>query len=162
MTDGSPPANAGIYFPPPFLFVIGLGLAWLLEKRVARIHLLSDYGGTPTIRMIGMAVIAIGFLLAFWGMYTFARAKTAIIPHKPATQVVQHGPYAFTRNPMYTGMATAYVGGSIFMNSAWALILLPFVMLALYQLVIRREENYLSAAFPEEYSVYRSRVGRWL
>jgi protein-S-isoprenylcysteine O-methyltransferase Ste14 len=48
------------------------------------------------------------------------------------------------------------------MNSAWALALLPFVMYALYHLVIKREERYLMSAFPTEYSDYTKRVRRWL
>jgi protein-S-isoprenylcysteine O-methyltransferase Ste14 len=63
---------------------------------------------------------------------------------------------------MYTGMATAYLGGAFIMNSAWALALLPFVMLALYGLVIKREERYLTAAFPAEYAEYMKRVRRWI
>jgi protein-S-isoprenylcysteine O-methyltransferase Ste14 len=58
--------------------------------------------------------------------------------------------------------STAYFGGALIMNSGWALILLPVVMLALYSFVIRKEERYLSSAFPEDYASYRARVRRWL
>jgi protein-S-isoprenylcysteine O-methyltransferase Ste14 len=151
-----------VKFPPPFLFLLGLGLAWLLESRVERVRLAGSIPTVHTLELLGIAMLAAGFALMLWGLLTFARVRTGIIPHRPATQIVQHGPYRFTRNPMYTGMATAYLGGTFIMNSLWALLLLPFVMYALYNLVIKREEYYLSSAFPAEYGEYTKRVRRWL
>jgi protein-S-isoprenylcysteine O-methyltransferase Ste14 len=36
------------------------------------------------------------------------------------------------------------------------------VLILLYRFVIRREEAYLSAAFPTEYGAYRARVRRFI
>ena len=162
MTATPPLRNPGVKFPPPFLFLVGLGLAWLLETRVMRIRLIGGTAPTGALELAGVGLLVAGLLLILWGLYTFARVHTGIIPMRAATQIVEHGPYRFSRNPMYTGMATAYLGGALIMNSGWALIMLPFVMLALYNLVIRKEERYLSSAFPDEYASYRSRVRRWL
>jgi protein-S-isoprenylcysteine O-methyltransferase Ste14 len=63
---------------------------------------------------------------------------------------------------MYTGLTAAYVGGALLVNSVWPLALLPFVLLLLWQLVIRREEAYLDDAFGEEYAAYKRRVRRWV
>jgi protein-S-isoprenylcysteine O-methyltransferase Ste14 len=162
MSNGASPSSPGVKFPPPFLYLLGLGVAWLLESRVKRVHLTGNIPTAHALEILGVAVLAAGLVLIFWGLITFARVRTGIIPHKPATQIVEHGPYRFTRNPMYTGMATAYLGGTFIMNSAWALALLPFVMFALYHLVIKREEYYLSSAFPKEYGDYTKRVRRWV
>lgn len=162
MNEEGSVSNPGVRFPPPFLFLVGLGLAWLLETRVARIHLVGSSASPRPIQLIGLAILIAGLVLILWGLYTFARVRTGIIPMKPATRIVEHGPYRFSRNPMYAGMATAYFGGALMINSGWAFVMLPLVMAALYQLVIRREERYLSSAFPKEYEDYRSRVRRWL
>jgi protein-S-isoprenylcysteine O-methyltransferase Ste14 len=161
MSNGASPSSPGVKFPPPFLFLLGLGLAWLLESRVKRVRLAGGIATAHALEILGVAMLAAGLVLMLWGLLTFARVRTGIIPHRPATQIVQHGPYRFTRNPMYTGMATAYLGGTFIMNSAWALALLPFVMFALYHLVIKREEYYLFSAFPAEYGEYTKRVRRW-
>jgi protein-S-isoprenylcysteine O-methyltransferase Ste14 len=95
-------------------------------------------------------------------MITFRRAKTAIIPYQPATQLVESGPYKFTRNPMYTGMTLAYLGGTALLYSLWPLLLLPVVLTALMRLVVDREEAYLGHAFGSAYDDYRSRVRRFL
>ena len=154
-------SNPGVKIPPPLLYLFGLGVAWLLEDRVARIRLVGGSASSAPIELIGTALVIAGLLFVFWGMYTFARVRTGIIPIRPATQIVDHGPYRFSRNPMYSGMATAYLGGALIMNSGWALLMLPFVMLAIYFLVIKREERYLSSAFPSEYGDYCKRVRRW-
>jgi len=80
----------------------------------------------------------------------------------PASRMVQHGPYRYTRNPMYLGMAVSYVGFSLVVNSAWPLLLLPLALVGLYRLVIAVEERYLEATFGEEYLAYKKKVRRWL
>jgi protein-S-isoprenylcysteine O-methyltransferase Ste14 len=154
--------NPGVRFPPPFLYLLGLGIAWLLETRVARIRLVGGTASTAPLETAGLAIMLAGFVLMLWGLLTFARVRTGILPIRSATQVVTHGPYRFSRNPMYTGMALAYLGGALSVNSGWSLLLLPFVMLGIYQLVIKREERYLSSAFPAEYGDYKKKVRRWL
>ncbi|MEO8575140.1 MAG: isoprenylcysteine carboxylmethyltransferase family protein [Gemmatimonadales bacterium] len=161
MTTEAQLANPGVKFPPPSLFLAGFGVAWLLETYVRRIPILR-IGHTTTMEVLGTILIVLGFVMMFWGMLTFARAKTAILPIRPASRIVDHGPYSFTRNPMYVGMSLAYFGGAFVMNSVWALILFPFVIALLSSLVIAREERYLSSAFGDDYDDYRKRVRRWL
>ena len=154
--------NPGVKFPPPTRFLLGLAISWVLENKVARIRLIGGSASPDMIQVVGAVLVILGLALIFWGLWTFWRVKTGIIPMKPATQIVDHGPYSLSRNPMYAGMATAYFGGVLILNSGWMLLTLPLVMLALFHLVIKREERYLSSAFPEEYARYCSKVRRWL
>lgn len=158
MTD-SPLTSPGVRFPPPLLFVAGLAAAWLLERRVRALPFVADGDLLTT---PGAVLVAIGVGVVAWGMVTFRAARTAIIPMHGASRLVEHGPYRFTRNPMYTGLTLAYLGIAAMMNSAWPLLALPIVLALLVRLVIRREEAYLLDAFGEEYSAYRTRVRRWL
>lgn len=151
--------NAGVHFPPPILYLGGLLAGWLLD-RFAKPLPLSRLGGG--VLPVGAVLVVAGVLLVAWGMLTFRRAHTAIVPHRPASRVVTSGPYRFTRNPMYTGLAIAYCGAAAALNSAWPLVLLPLVIALLVRLVIDREEAYLASAFGGEYDAYRQRVRRWL
>src|SRR5512133_2779082 len=110
------PTSAGVRFPPPTIFVAGLLAGWLLDRYVRAIPLARNAGALvfPAVAVIGLAL---GLMLA--GVLTFRRAGTAIIPHHPASRLVQWGPYRFTRNPMYTGLALTYVGVSALLNSGW-------------------------------------------
>ena len=162
MPSDAKPTNPGVRFPPPTLFIAGFGIAWLLEMYARRIRILGAGENTAVIEIIGTILLGLGIILMIWGLLTFALAHTAILPMRPASRIVDHGPYRFTRNPMYVGMSLAYIGGAFVMNSVWALIVFPVVIALLSRLVIAREERYLSSAFGEEYDDYRRRVRRWL
>lgn len=162
MTGTTKPDNPGVRFPPPLLFVGGLFLAWLLDTRVRSLPMFGTGSTTPTMKFAGYALIIAGFGIAAWGMITFTRAHTAIIPHNPASSLVETGPYHFTRNPMYTGITVAYVGGILLLNTWWAVVFLPLALLLLFRFVVKREERYLSAEFGAAYDEYRQRVKRWL
>lgn len=112
--------------------------------------------------MLGWALVVGGLGLMAWAGVTFARARTAIIPVRPARVLVRGGPYRWTRNPMYLGLTVAYVGGTLLMNSAWPLLFLPIVLITVSVLVIRREERYLESAFGDAYREYSRQVRRWL
>ena len=160
MTRTTPLAHPGVQFPPPTLFAIPFGIAWLLDDGVRALPVPA----VPPIvvRSIGALVIIGGLSLTIWGVAAFRRVMTAIFPNQPANELVTDGPYRFTRNPMYTGFTFFYVGGALVLNSLWPFILLPIVLGLLFFLVVRREEAYLADAFGEQYAAYRQRVRRWI
>jgi protein-S-isoprenylcysteine O-methyltransferase Ste14 len=160
MTAPAPASNAGVRFPPPLLFVIGILAGWILDRYWYALPL-SRFGGSA-VKIVGWILLPLGVILVAWGMVTFRRAKTAINPNHSASQLVTHGPYRFTRNPMYTGLTLAYLGGTALLDSAWPIIILPIVLIVLVRTVISREEAYLNRAFGADYSAYTARVGRWV
>jgi protein-S-isoprenylcysteine O-methyltransferase Ste14 len=81
---------------------------------------------------------------------------------RPATALVITGPYRFTRNPMYLGMAAMTVALGLFLNTWWPILLLVPVLIAVRQFVIGPEERYLQRRFGAEYAAYMKRVRRWV
>ena len=156
----TPLSNPGVRFPPPFIFLIGLIAGWGLDRYVFALPL--AYPDSETLLVVGVSLVAIGVLLAAWGITTFRIARTSVIPHHSASRLVTAGPYRFTRNPMYTGLLIAYVGATALLGTLWPLVLLPFVIFVMIRFVIQREERYLSDAFDADYFAYRGRVRRWL
>ena len=154
------PSSPGIRFPPPLVFVAGLAAAWALDRRVE--FLIAGAGAGVVQVSLGLAAIAGGLGLMAWGLLTFLRVRTGIYPTRSASELVEAGPFRFSRNPMYVGLASAYVGASLAANRAWPLVLLPLVWLALSGFIVRREERYLRAAFGAAYDDYCRRVRRWL
>lgn len=159
MPDSSPPRDLGpaVKFPPPILFVLGLGLAFVLD-RVAPLWRVPDHAA---LAMVGAVLVVGGLGFVYAGILTFRRFRTAVYPNRPAKLVVETGPFALTRNPMYVGMTVFYLGMLLLMRSVWALALLPAVLVALQHFVIRREERHLTEKFPDAYAAYRARVPRW-
>jgi protein-S-isoprenylcysteine O-methyltransferase Ste14 len=80
----------------------------------------------------------------------------------PATVLIVHGPFRFSRNPQYLSVTILYLGVAISVNALWPIVLLPVFLLGFTIGVIWREERYLERRFGEEYLRYKGRVRRWL
>jgi protein-S-isoprenylcysteine O-methyltransferase Ste14 len=156
------PDSPGVRFPPPLLFAAGSIGGLLLDRRVYALPLAGTTAMRPLLATLGWLFAAAAFALIGWSFAIFLRARTSIIPHQPASQLVRAGPYRYTRNPMYVSLVLLYTGVALIFDTAWPLILLPAVVLALHVLVIAREEAYLARAFGEAYVTYRREVRRWL
>jgi protein-S-isoprenylcysteine O-methyltransferase Ste14 len=147
-----------VKFPPPLLFTLPLLLAWGID-RLLHTPRLPDQSW---LAVPGGLMALGGFALVLWGIRTFNRFRTAVYPNRAAKLVVDTGPFAFTRNPMYVGMTLFYLGVVLLLRSWTALVLLPAVHVLLWRFVIRKEERHLLQKFPEAYAAYCARVPRWL
>jgi protein-S-isoprenylcysteine O-methyltransferase Ste14 len=157
-----PAIDRGPGAPVPSTLIYSFGLAGgaLLE----RAEPLSIVGGPiPAFQMImggGLAVLGLGLFI--WSLRTFAAARTGIMPARSASCVVMSGPYRFSRNPMYVSFTAMYIGLALALDLPWAFVLLPGVLLALFGMVIRREERYMHGLFGGTYEEYCRQVPRWL
>ena len=84
------------------------------------------------------------------------------MPWEPSVELVQDGPYRFSRNPIYLSFAMMYLGASFIFNSVILLVVLALVLVLFDRTQIPREERYLQEKFGEEYSRYRAKVRRWV
>lgn len=157
----SKPSNAGVRFPPPLVYVLPFFASFLLDRTLP-FYIVGDDGGPLAMSVAGTALAAVGFGLMYWAIAGFRRAKTNLLPFRPATTLVIVRPYTWTRNPMYLGMTLAYLGAALATNWAWPLAFFPFVLGVMRFYVIAREERYLGAQFGAQYDEYCARVRRWL
>jgi protein-S-isoprenylcysteine O-methyltransferase Ste14 len=93
---------------------------------------------------------------------TFRRADTAIEPWKAARKLVTHGPYAYTRNPMYVSLTLLTGAIAVAADLPWALVMVPVAVLVTDRFVIAREEVHLRHLFGDAYRTYCARTRRWL
>ncbi len=147
--------NPGVIAPPPLIYA-GAFLIALLLHRLAPLPIFG--------RALwpGLAFVVIGVALAIWGRNTLVSAGTNVNPTRPATTIVDSGPYRFTRNPLYVSLTVMYVGLTLAFDTWWGFILLVPVLIVMHVAVIRREERYLENKFGEAYRRYRERVRRYL
>jgi protein-S-isoprenylcysteine O-methyltransferase Ste14 len=146
---------------PPLYFIGGFLVGMILHATVRPITILGG-PASRTLVTAGWVIFWIGMIVAHSGVFTFMLAGTTMFPFKEASRLVTHGPYRFTRNPMYLGLTIAYIGLSLALNTAWPIILLPLMLWLLVKTVIEAEEKYLTAEFGDEYVQYTKRVRRWL
>jgi len=146
--------------PVPWVFVlmylIGIGLEYVWPVRVG-----VEVSERVTLR-IGAVLFTVGAVIAGWGLITFRRARTTTVPGKASSRLVTWGPYRFSRNPMYVGLATAYLGETFLTRQVWPAALLPIVLAYVNWIVIPVEQARLTEVFGAEYATYQRRVRRWL
>ena len=142
---------------PPLVYLAGLVLGHLANRWL-------PLGAVPVQAgwIAGGILFVLGLGLAASAMINFTRASTTIRPDRASTALVIAGPYRFTRNPMYLGLAVAYLGLAIADRSLASLILLPVVLLTIRWAVIANEEAFLERRFGSSYTEYKARVRRWL
>jgi protein-S-isoprenylcysteine O-methyltransferase Ste14 len=110
----------------------------------------------------GIVIAALGVALDAWALVLFLRARTGVIPFSEATALVLRGPYRWTRNPMYLGMAAILLGFAIYLGSVTPFIVIPAFMALIAERFIAPEEEMLEKAFGQPYLDYKARVRRWL
>ena len=158
MLRRTPLSSPGRSPQPPLLFLgcllLGVGLRFIRP-----LHL-----GLPlTVRLsLGAPLLLLVAIHGGWGLLTFKRKGTTPEPNGVASALLTSGPFRWTRNPLYLGLAVLFVCFGVLLDSAWMLGLTPVLVLLLDRLVIAREELRLRAQFGEEYEAYTRRVRRWL
>lgn len=145
---------------PTWFFVLAFALSWWLGRTVP--FDIDGAGASLVQRSVGVVLLIGGVAMTFWGLSTFARARTGIMPDRPARQLVVTGPYRYSRNPMFLGFVGIYLGLTILLNMAWPLLLLPLVVATLNVTVVRHEERYMESLFDTAYRDYCQQVRRWL
>ncbi len=97
-----------------------------------------------------------------WALVTIARHRTALLPGGETTMVIDRGPFARSRNPLYIGLLVGSAGVGLVAGSVWALVALPLEWALLRWGAVLPEERYLAAKFGTTYADYTGRVRRWL
>ncbi|SAL51222.1 hypothetical protein AWB73_05354 [Caballeronia turbans] len=152
------PDSAGVRFPPPFVYLGALLLGLAAERFIT----LRSFGiDWRLLAATGALLFVVGAaMLAGAGL--FRRLGTSVPPSQPTTHIATTGPYRWTRNPMYLGIALIYGGLAIGFDGPIAFASLPLVLIVIQTQVVAREELYLEAKFGDDYRRYKAEVRRWL
>ncbi len=144
--------------PPPLYY--GAAFASGMALHATRAPLSFNTG--PTTALAGGLILCAGAAVALAGVVQVVRARTTIVPHRPVSALLTTGAYRLSRNPMYAGLAIAYLGGTLLTGSWWPLVTLPAALSVIGVWVIGPEERYLASRFNQTYAGYRERTRRWL
>lgn len=149
--------TAGVIAPPPLLPLAVIGAAELMRWLVP----VPMVGVDAWRRSVAVVLLACALTLAGAAVLTLRRARTPVEPWKPTRSIVEHGPYALTRNPIYLAFLGVQLAYAWARGNVWGMLLLPVSVALLHWGVITREERYLREKFGAPYDAYRQRVGRW-
>ncbi len=115
-------------------------------------------GGAATV-LAGVALTAAGEAVRLWGVH-----HIGVISRTRSDRVgplIDTGPFAHVRNPLYVGNILLWVGFAITARLLW-LAPIVFVLLALeYHWIVRWEEGLLVSRLGDAYRAYLQEVPRW-
>lgn len=158
--------------------VIGSEVVWLAATALSQAWVLGVlvvpgwfYGWPGAARVpestglqaLGLVLWMLGMGLAGWATRVLGRFMTVSIQVAEGQRLVQEGPYAWVRHPIYTGNVAAALGlGLLFLNPLLLGLVLLLAVLASYR--GRLEDDFLRGpdAFGERYEAYAARTGRFL
>ena len=132
------------------IFILGVvrwipGLHQALWTRTAAIGALADF----------LAVT--GLIVTLWARAALGRNWSGTIAFKEGHELIQRGPYAYVRHPIYSGLLLMGLGTAIAADrlSSFVFLAAVFVFLAIKA---HFEEELMTRHFPEAYAQYRRRV----
>jgi protein-S-isoprenylcysteine O-methyltransferase Ste14 len=141
-----------LYFAIPALLVLTAGLAVSTSDLVRRqgrmyVHSVHCVGG--------LALLIIGLIIMIVSQATLWRNYSSTVVIREDHQLITHGIYRFTRNPIYLGGIMAVcIGIPLYTSSLYGflamLVLIPIILNR-----IRMEEKLLTEEFHEAFQKYK-------
>jgi len=112
---------------------------------------------TPFIAVVADVLALSGLVVMLWARVTIGRNWSGGVVLKEDHELIQSGPYAYVRHPIYSGVFLLMLGFTVFRGQAPALVMMVMVVVLL-SLKASQEEKLLVSHFPVEYPAYRKRV----
>ena len=120
----------------------------------------GDAGSSALLVVSGVAVTVLGELIRLWGVHhigVISRTRSDRLG-----PLVDSGPFAIVRNPLYVGNIMLWVGFALTARLAWLAPVILALLGAEYHAIVRWEERLLDSRLGDGYRTYAARVPRWM
>jgi protein-S-isoprenylcysteine O-methyltransferase Ste14 len=112
---------------------------------------------TAALSALAALVTVAGLIVCVWARTVLGRNWSGTIAFKEGHELIERGPYAYVRHPIYSGFLLMGLGTAIGSARLESFLLLATAAVAL-GIKARFEEQFMSRHFPEAYPQYRRRV----
>jgi len=131
----------------------------LLLLSARRTDRLALWSFTPAVGIVADILTLVGLVVALWARMTLGALWSSRVVLKEEHTIIETGPYAYVRHPIYTGVLLMTLGTVVLTGTLIGALLFA-VAFCWLSFRARREERLLSEHLPEAYRRYRARV-RW-
>ena len=149
------------FFTPigSFFYALLIFAFIVMAVNVDRLIGLTSIFPNPLNIILSLPFFILALFLTGWSVQNFLKAKGTPVPFNPPPILVTTGPYAYTRNPMLTGVFFLLFGFGVFFGSVSLLIVFTplFIFINFWELK-SIEEPELEKRLGEEYIEYRKRT----
>ncbi len=117
---------------------------WLIYRDFSSVHAIFMASG--------LLMLGAGSLFIFWGIHSLRKAVFV-----PESRLIESGPFALVRHPMYFGGIIGALGIAIFSGSLLGLLYSLILSIVLSHIADAEEED-LKARFGRDYEDYKRKV----
>jgi protein-S-isoprenylcysteine O-methyltransferase Ste14 len=112
---------------------------------------------TLPVLVVGDVLLVAGILIALWARRTLGRNWSANVMQKTGHELIEQGPFAYVRHPIYTGFLLAMIGTTLLIDE-WRAVLATVIAFLAFWRKYRLEERFMLELFGEKYLAYQARV----
>lgn len=113
---------------------------------------------TPWTNLASVALVAAGVGLSFWARYHLGQYWSSTVSLKEGHRIIETGPYAYLRHPIYSGIILAILGSLLSTGTYRTLLGFAVIVTALC-IKATREEHLLCGELGSAYTDYRRHTG---
>lgn len=112
---------------------------------------------TPAAGSLGLALLLIGILFAFWARFFLGGNWSSDVTIKEDHTLIRSGPYRIVRHPIYTGILLALLGTAIVFGELRCFVGVAIAVAGL-KLKSLAEETLMRQQFGGQYTAYQQEV----
>jgi protein-S-isoprenylcysteine O-methyltransferase Ste14 len=113
--------------------------------------------------LLGSAIFFCGLSGLMWCVWAFyVSGKGTLAPWAPTRNLVTHGLYRYSRNPMYCAVLLLLAGWALLFESSALAVYAVAVAIGFHARVVFGEELWLAKTHPDAWREYSSKVNRWI
>ena len=112
---------------------------------------------TAAIGVLADLFTVAGLAVALWARAVLGRNWSGTVAFKADHELIQHGPYAYVRHPIYSGLLLMGLGTAVESGRLASFVLLAGIAVV-FAVKAHLEERLMTSHFPEAYPQYRRRV----
>ncbi len=123
---------------------------WSNSQLLLKVH------ESNSMRVVGVILISYATILYFKSLSHLGRNYSPCFDSHVPLELISHGPYKFTRHPMYLAKLIVVVGNFAISGSLWFSFMFAYLALETKRTILN-EERYLTTSMPE-YADYTKRT----
>ena len=124
-----------------------------------RIFDIPGFISQPLNYKLSIPIAVAGIVLSIWTTLIFFKSKGTPVPVNPPQMLITTGPYAYTRNPMHTGLFLIMIASGIYFASMLSLLVFSPIYIFFDTLLLKFiEEPELEKRLGKEYVQYKRRT----
>lgn len=120
-----------------------------------------QYLDIPFLKDTGIALIIVGLAIALIAQLQMGNAWRTGIDENVKTELITHGLFKFSRNPIYLGLLISIIGFFLIAPNVISLCCLVLAYPSV-EMKIRFEEEHMEKMHLGEFEKYKKDVGRWI